>query len=455
LWEPYVELHYSSVLSYLAFLSEELRYRRKELNLTWKDKGLDIETSLHADAWALEQIQKYQGGKLVLQAWIHRGMTSFEDLAEWRFDGNLEAAKQSLENTQGAMQALYSLDELPALESADKEAVKQSQQELLEGEFASAWSIQALEDGSHPIPLPDWFQPAINRTILIWKKEASVWESRLAKRQQNGKNFYTPKQQEEFDDWKKTWCRRIILDKRKKIQILNFQKKNLLSVRGHCLVLEVQLSHEATDLKIRSGNGPFFQLKLLQVQAPTKDLPPEVDQSGDDMLEDCCNDDQDEVEEEHELDEREAVMQVDECEEASPVDLDGFEFHCCSEDSENEDANLVHGARKRVHTAEEREEFKELKAKGLTLRPPGTTVGVHPQARVWRAYCQDSTYFGRSWGGTSGRSPKQALLLVFRLMLGEHVKLNPADHFARKQCDRVHKACMEAGICSADMERAT
>lgn len=223
----------------------------------------------------------------MLQAWIHRGMTSFEDLAEWRFDGNLEAAKQSLENTQGAMQALYSLDELPALESADKEAVKQSQQELLEGEFASAWSIQALEDGSHPIPLPDWFQPAINRTILIWKKEASVWESRLAKRQQNGKNFYTPKQQEEFDDWKKTWCRRIILDKRKKIQILNFQKKNLLSVRGHCLVLEVQLSHEATDLKIRSGNGPFFQLKLLQVQAPTKDLPPEVDQSGDDMLEDC------------------------------------------------------------------------------------------------------------------------------------------------------------------------
>ena len=40
LWEPYVELHYSSILSYLAFLSEDLRYRRKELNLTWKDKGL-------------------------------------------------------------------------------------------------------------------------------------------------------------------------------------------------------------------------------------------------------------------------------------------------------------------------------------------------------------------------------------------------------------------------------
>lgn len=140
-------------------------------------------------------------------------------------------------------------------------------------------------------------------------------------------------------------------------------------------------------------------------------------------------------------------MQIVEGEPASPVDLDGFEFHeSGSEASGGEDADHLAGTRKRVRAAEERDEFKELKAMGLTLRPAGTTVGVHPGARVWRAYCVDSKYFGRSWGGSTGRTLKQALLLVFKLMLQEHVAHNPSDHFAAKQLKRVCRACVEAGI---------
>lgn len=246
-----------------------------------------MEASLLADCWALEQIGKYQGGKLVIQAWVHRGLTSFEDLAAWHHNGSLEAARESLEQTKGAMQKLYSLEDLPALESENHEAVIEAEEQLLQGEFASAWAIQAVEGDSPPIPLPDWFKPAIDRTILVWKREACVWESRMAKRQQNGKDFYTPKQQEEFDAWKSTWTRRILLDKRKQVQILNFQKKNLASVRAHCLVLEVQLSHEASELRIRSGKGGFYQLKLLEVQSPVTQLPPEVDQCAQDILDDC------------------------------------------------------------------------------------------------------------------------------------------------------------------------
>ena len=41
---------------------------------------LTLETSLRADAWALKHIAEFQSGKLVLHAWLSRGLVSQEEL---------------------------------------------------------------------------------------------------------------------------------------------------------------------------------------------------------------------------------------------------------------------------------------------------------------------------------------------------------------------------------------
>ena len=75
------------------------------------------------------------------------------------------------------------------------------------------------------------------------------------------------------------------MDKHRKGQVLNFEKKNLSQLRSHCLVLEIQLAKDAANLKIRSGNGSYYQLKLLQLTAAATGIPAEVDFFMDNVVE--------------------------------------------------------------------------------------------------------------------------------------------------------------------------
>eukprot|EP00435_Cladocopium_sp_Y103_P064784 s286_g26.t1 len=416
---------------------------------------LTAESSLKADAWALQQLARYQNGKLVVFAWVSRGLTRLEDIAEWHFAGNIENAKVFLERTRLAMASLLEIDDLhePEQDPETRALVKESETSLLEDEFVCQWAIQGDVEGSLPIPLPAWFKPSIDRTILVWRKEATVWEERLSKRMLFGRDGYTPKQQEEFDEWKKTAHRRIILDKKRKCQVMNIQKQNVAHLRKDCIVLQIQLANEASDLKIRSGNGTYYQLKLLEVKIPATELPPEIDHFDEAAVADGNMAALGKFEESNHGDE----IEMEECEQQPELGLDEFLFHDSDEDDEGgdgADGEGKPGPKHRVRAAEERPEFIELKNQGLTLRPANTSIGVHPGAQVWRGYCTDSTYYGRSWGGSTGRSPKQALLLVLRLVLGEHCKVHPTDHFARKQRDRVHDACLKEGVTADDLAAA-
>ncbi|CAK8991245.1 Malate dehydrogenase 2, partial [Durusdinium trenchii] len=247
---------------------------------------LDVEASLRADCWALQKLAEYQDGKLITFAWVSRGMTSLEDLASWRFDGDIAAADAFLQRTPGAMQSLLQLDDIPTeIDKSTSIDVELAESTLLQGEKTSQWCIQGSEDSSPVIPLPDWFKPAIDRTIMIWQKEDRLWQQRWNKRQAAGKTDLAPKQAQDYELWLSTWTRRIILDKHRKGQVLNFEKKNLSQLRSHCLVLEIQLAKDAANLKIRSGNGSYYQLKLLQLTAAATDIPAEVDFFMDNVVE--------------------------------------------------------------------------------------------------------------------------------------------------------------------------
>ena len=240
---------------------------------------LSVESSIKADCWALRQLAGYKGGKLIMYAWVSRGLSQLEDVAKWHFEGNIQNAQASLERSRLSMANIL---ELPYLDEPEQDPekhalVQESETTLLDEEFVTQWAIQDDVEGSSPIPLPAWFKPSIDRTILVWRKEAAVWEERLAKRQLLGRNNYTPKQQEEFDEWKKTGHRRIILDKKRKCQVMRLQEHKMAHLRSNCVVLQIQLANEASALKIRSGNGTYYQLKLLEVKVPATEMPPEID----------------------------------------------------------------------------------------------------------------------------------------------------------------------------------
>lgn len=96
----------------------------------------------------------------------------------------------------------------------------------------------------------------------------------------------------------------------------------------------------------------------------------------------------------------------------------------------------------RVPALEKTKEYLDLKALGLSVRPTGCSLGIHPGARVWRASTSTSSHFSRSFGESSGRTSWQALLRVMELMLDSYVSENSNEHelkLVKHQLARIRK----------------
>ena len=100
-------------------------------------------------------------------------------------------------------------------------------------------------------------------------------------------------------------------------------------------------------------------------------------------------------------------------------------------DEENSDPTHVQGIR-----GHDRPEYAELSALGLTTRPSGCSLGVHDTLHCWRSIAPGSPRYNRTWGGLTGRTPRQALLRVIIMMLEFYCKGNPSDRLAAKQLQR-------------------
>lgn len=176
-----------------------------------------------------------------------------------------------------------------------------------------------------------------------------------------------------------------------------------------------------------------------------------------DAIQDICDPEENADEEENlrnqgvhdfEYDENEAD---DENIHSIPKDLDGWNWAASESESETEnvedkkskaEVSAEDGIVQRVRVAEQREEYIQRKDEGLLSRPSGSTLGVHPASRTWRASYCGSKHYGRTWG--SNRSPRKALLEVLKLILEDHMNLHKSDKIAKGQLARVTKAWNEA-----------
>ena len=235
-----------------------------------------MENSLRADQWALRKISDYQQGKILLWAWISRGLVDIEWVSGLYFDGDVKACKEALAAVRGKLAEVCKLDSLPLLDGADDPECDDCQPEPLEAEICNFWAIC---DGDSPaIPLPVWMRGPIDKAILLWRNQLSKWEDRLAKRKFQGKDGLTPAAQKAYDDWSKSRARSIVFDKVRKSEVVKVSSKSIAALKRHCMLLVVHMSDKPEELGVTTGSGKCWNLRLLQQSSPiSEQVPVEVD----------------------------------------------------------------------------------------------------------------------------------------------------------------------------------
>lgn len=269
--------------TYIAYIRSYLerhtsKYMHHQLQPTGTHPRLSAEGSLRADAWALQALRQYEGGKLIQWAWVSRGLVTLEKISEWHHGGDMEAATDAMSRVKGAMHHLYNLDEIPSVDPNDqKELVAAAESSTLEGELHQFWAISDPDEPiSEPIPLPSWFHLPIDNVLLTWKREHFVWEERKAKREAHGYDTLAPKMKKKYDQWLASPTRLLVLDKKRKAQVVHPAKKSQSHLKKTCLLLVLHPSMNPADLWIRSGEGKQWRLRLLEGQKVPEVGIPEV-----------------------------------------------------------------------------------------------------------------------------------------------------------------------------------
>ena len=115
----------------------------------------------------------------------------------------------------------------------------------------------------------------------------------------------------------------------------------------------------------------------------------------------------------------------------------------CNTESEDETLEVpeaLYGKScKRIRALESQPAYQRLKELGLTARPNGCSLGIHPSARVWRSSSTGSSHYSRSFDGETGRTSWQALLRVVELMLESFLQVNSTDKLVKHQLARIKK----------------
>lgn len=209
-------------------------------------------------------------------------------MAAFHHNGNVEVAKEAMSRTRDAMRHLYSLNAIPdELEDGFKESkealmdqeVDADASKPLAGESVTYWAISDPEVlNAVPIPLPDWFQLPIDHVLLTWKRENEIWESRIQKRHEQGKEGLAPKTHQAYGSWLAAVDKVLILDKQKKAVVKNPSSRSERTLKKKCLMLVVHPSNDVNNLWIKAGNGKKWNLRLLRGQvAVDASVPAEVD----------------------------------------------------------------------------------------------------------------------------------------------------------------------------------
>lgn len=203
--------------------------------------SLALPVSLESDAYALQAIQEYEKGKLVLWSWLSRGYSSMEDVARWYFGGDLSRAEDFMNRSKpGGLAAYAKLDKLPVLkilgEDNPNEEVDTPDNSLLTGEMVHIWYVDMGLDGMYP--LPHWCSLPIECTFSLWRSELQSWQKKI---QNRAPKPLTPTQQKFYDHWLENCTRKVVLDQQARTHIKNPATCSKERLVKHGILLDTSL----------------------------------------------------------------------------------------------------------------------------------------------------------------------------------------------------------------------
>lgn len=332
--------------------------------------------------------------------------------------GNIRKVQELCKRSRGSMAAILNLGEAvlepPDPEEAARDELKRTK--AMAGETATIWAIQPTEDPASRQALPSWVSLPLEKGVAKWGEENKKWEVKINRRLNEGKCL-TPADQAKYDNFR---------EKRSELKFL-FNKEtqsHLVKIRSNASLknlfsLQVNMSSNADDLKVRAGSGAFHKLVMLQGEPIEEDLiPPGLDAGVADgvlqhiragQAEDPASDvDEDAAGFAADLQQAEALLNADvdleaqESQEEEPVEV------LMGSSDEELVTNLLTGvSHKRVKMFDHRDAFKRLSARGLTMYPThikGAFISHHSTSRTWQAFfpgCHSGLSF--TYGGSTKR----------------------------------------------------
>lgn len=200
--------------------------------------SIALPVSLESDVYALQCIKEHERGKLTMWAWLSRGYSTMQDIADWHFGGDLADAQRFMGPVEKGSFAKYvQLRELPVLnligEHESHAVLAEPDEGFLKGERVHIWFVDRGSEGM--IPLPHWSSIAIECSIAQWRHEEKTWNQKIAARCPKA---LTPAQQKQYDSWLQSSTRRIVLDQQCKASIKHPSACSKSYLMKHGVLLE-------------------------------------------------------------------------------------------------------------------------------------------------------------------------------------------------------------------------
>lgn len=276
------------------------------------------------------------------------------------------------------------------------------------------WAVQQDDDVETRQQLPDWIAKPVERFILNWADESKKWKMVKLEREKKGKDL-TAHQKRQFDEFQqnRSMCK-LLFNKDTETVVWKIRTNtDLKKIRLNHFSLKVLVVNEGEGFQIKAANGEAKHLVLLQGEAVEgKSVVPTYLDAGVDAdvaaAAEAGNLDEDEHgDEEQEQAEEEggALMEaaVLEAEEQC------LEEVCYDTSDEEQIEKLFPHGHVKVKAFMRRDEYQELKSKGLTMIPdhePGIFLSFHKTTRTWQGFYPNvSTGLSYTFGGSTKRVP--------------------------------------------------
>ena len=244
------------------------------------ERHVTYSNAIRDDCWAVNVVRNYKQGKLIMWAWLSRGLVTVELLAKWHFHGAIEEVWSHMERVRGDLTKLMTMTDGPDAEaSACKRKWLNAEGDPDQG-ARKIWVYDVDEEC--PKQLPQWWSLDIEIELRSWCSERDAWDDALAARQKQGKEKLAPSKDTEYSRWLITkQIRRLVFDIRSRTLIKNPAKMRTSTLRKHGIAVYLKVENDAVWFQTLACSWKEIRCKLVPCCATTDAIPEELQQPHD------------------------------------------------------------------------------------------------------------------------------------------------------------------------------